>query len=81
MLTGPMWLNVFVKRTEIGGDIQDEQATKVCGVESHSPIGPVGPQNAGSQAYLKPGASGAWRGDPTQQLSAKVSLCGHWEAG
>lgn len=53
MLTGSMRLNVSVKRTETGGDTQDEQATKVC-AESHSPIVPVGPQNAGSQAYLEP---------------------------
>ena len=32
----------------MGGDTQGEQVTKVCAVESHSPIVPVGPRNAGS---------------------------------
>lgn len=86
MLTGSMWLNVSVKRTETGGDTQDEQATKVC-AESHSPIVPVGPQNTGSQAYLEPGASGAWRGAPPQgppppnSSAGKASLCGRWKTG
>ena len=32
----------------MGGDTQGEQVTKVCAVESHSPIVPVAPRNAGS---------------------------------
>lgn len=79
MLTGSMWLNVSVKRTEIRGDTQDEQATKVGAVESHSPIVPVGPQNAGSQAYLEPQEPGG--GTPPTSSTGKASLCGRWETG
>lgn len=79
VLTGSMWLNVSVKRTEIRGDTQDEQATKVGAVESHSPIVPVGPQNAGSQAYLEPQEPGG--GTPPTSSTGKASLCGRWETG